>query len=152
MNIIISPYSRGMREKDKLNPKNYPYWEELVKLLNDEGHSVIQVGVGAEKQIKGTSGFFVNQPLDKLREILNAADTWISVDNFFQHFAWYYGKKGFVIFGQSDPLIFGHNTNVNILKDRKYLREKQFDIWERAEYKEEAFVSPEVVIQYINRF
>jgi|WetSurSiteA1Bulk_404760.scaffolds.fasta_scaffold52120_2 ADP-heptose:LPS heptosyltransferase len=149
MKIIISPYSRGMRVAGKLNPKNYPYWEELVKLLNDDGHIVIQVGVGAEQQINGTSGFLLNQPLDKLREILNATDTWISVDNFFQHFAWYYGKKGIVLFGQSDPLIFGHNTNINLLKGREYLRPLQFDMWERAEYREDVFVDPSIVLKHI---
>ena len=54
-----------------------------------------------------------------------------------------------MLFGQSDPLIFGHPENINLLKDRKYLREQQFWWWEQCEYKEDAFVRPEEVIKYL---
>jgi hypothetical protein len=56
------------------------------------------------------------------------------------------------VFGQSDPNIFGHPENINLLKDRKYLREKQFWIWEQAEFIEEAFVTPDVVIDALKKF
>jgi hypothetical protein len=77
--------------------------------------------------------------------------TWIGVDSFFQHFCWDLGKPGIVIWGQSDPNIFGHPENINLLKDRKYLREKQFWLWEQAEYNEEAFVLPVAVLKHLNK-
>ncbi len=147
-NIIISPYSRPMRN-GKVNPKNYPYWGELVSLLKGEGFFVIQIGRSGEKPIEGVNDIRLDLTLDSLRELVATADTWISVDNFFQHFCSLIHKPGYVIFGPSDPNIFGHKENVNILKDRKYLREKQFDIWEVIECNNDIFFKPEEIIKII---
>jgi hypothetical protein len=52
-------------------------------------------------------------------------------------------------FGQSDPNIFGYPGNINLLKDRSYLRPEQFLHWwhETVFYKEDAFVSAETVTE-----
>lgn len=146
--ILISPYSRRLRN-GKNNPKNFPYWADLVKRLKAEGYSVVQVGVAGEPQIDGVDAVKIGLPLKRLAELIKECYAWISVDNFFQHFAYIEGKKGIVIFSQSDPDIFGHSVNKNLLKDRKYLRDRQFDIWESCEYKEEAFVTPIDVVNQI---
>lgn len=147
MRIIISPYSRKLRNGGE-NPKNYPYWRELVGLLRGQGHEVIQVGQTGEEQI--ALDFRRDMSLPMLKMLVLGADAWVSVDNFFHHFCWSIGKKGVAIFTQSDPLIFGHKENVNLLKDRKYLREKQFDIWESAVNKPEAAIAPEEVAKAVN--
>ena len=146
--IIISPYSRRLRN-GKPNPKNYPFWGDLIKLLREKNMYVIQVGVRGEKELKGVDETQFNKPLKELVVLLSKCDYWISVDNFFQHLAYVNGKPGFVLFGQSDPNIFGHKENTNILKDRKYLRPLQFDIWERTEPNNECFVKPEIVVDRI---
>lgn len=138
--IILSPYSKFMRNGQK-HPKNYPYWEEVISKIKEP---IVQVGVEGEFQL--VDDFRKNLPLDQLAQLVNECKTWMSCDSFFQHFCWDLGKKGIAIFGQSDPNIFGHPENINLLKDRKYLREKQFWIWEQAEFKEDAFVEPNVVI------
>jgi hypothetical protein len=56
-----------------------------------------------------------------------------------------------VIFSQSDPVIFGHPDNVNLLKDRKYLRELQFQTWMGVPYNEDAFVSPDEVVNAVSQ-
>mgnify|MGYP000919647777 CR=1 FL=1 len=43
--IIISPFSKKLRrfnlnEPEKDNPKNYPFWEDVVKLLRSKGYYV----------------------------------------------------------------------------------------------------------------
>jgi ADP-heptose:LPS heptosyltransferase len=148
--VIISPYSKPLRN-GKENPKNYPYWPELVKGLKEKDMYVIQIGVRGEKEIEGVDEVLFNKPLKELVSLLNECNTWISVDNFFQHLAYFNGKPGIAIFGQSDPEIFGHKENINILKDRKYLRVLQFDIWERAECNNECFVEPAVIIDRISK-
>ena len=144
--IIISPYSKFMRNGAK-HPKNYPFWEEVLKQIKEP---VVQVGVSGETQI--VSDFRQNLSLTDLAKLVQESKTWMSCDSFFQHFCWDLGKPGVVVFGQSDPNIFGHSENINLLKDRKYLREKQFWIWEQAEYNEDAFVSPEMVVQALKVF
>ena len=68
---------------------------------------------------------------------------------FFQHLGWDEGKQGIVLWGPSDPLIFGHPENINLLKDRKYLVPNQFLIWEQQEYQSERFVKPNEVMEHL---
>lgn len=144
--IIISPYSKKLRN-GKTNPKNYPYWKELIPLIKYD--TVIQVGVTGEEQL--VEEFHKDLNLQQLAELVDRCRTWISVDSFFQHFCWDLGKPGIVLWGQSDPSIFGHSENLNLLKDRKYLREKQFWIWEQCEFREDCWVSPEEVAKQLNK-
>jgi ADP-heptose:LPS heptosyltransferase len=141
--IIISPYSKPLRNGLE-NPKNYPYWEELITQIKEP---IVQVGVDEEKQL--VEDFRKNLTIPELRTLIGECRTWISVDSFFQHLAWDCGKPGIVIFGQSDPQIFGHPENINILKHRFYLREQQFWWWEQCDYKEDAFVKPAEVLKYL---
>jgi len=150
--IIISPYSRALRNGLPDNPKNYPYFQELIDLILKEYplQTIIQVGVNGEERLNNTKTMF-SQSLKNLKNLLNICDLFISVDNFFHHLASSVGKKGIVIFGPSDPLIFGDVNNINLLKDRKYLREKQFEWYENTKYNKEAFIEPEIVMDSIRR-
>jgi ADP-heptose:LPS heptosyltransferase len=141
--IVISPYSKKLRN-GKNNPKNYPYWKELVSLIEEP---IIQVGVEEEEQL--VDDFRKNLNLNELKTLVLQSRTWISVDSFFQHFCWDLDKPGIVLWGQSDPLIFGHSKNINLLKNRSYLREKQFWLWEQCDYKEDCFVKPKEVIKFL---
>lgn len=143
--IILSPYSKFMRNGEK-HPKNYPYWKEVINKIKEP---IIQVGIEGELQL--VDDFRKNLSLNELSILVRECKTWMSCDSFFQHFCWDLGKKGIAIFGQSDPNIFGHPENINLLKDRKYLREKQFWIWEQAEYIEEAFVDPNIVVEALKQ-
>jgi ADP-heptose:LPS heptosyltransferase len=141
--IIISPYAQKLRT-GKLNPKNYPYWKELINQINEP---IIQIGVEGEEQL--VPDFRKNLPLSALRELLQECRTWISCDSFFQHLAWDEGKPGIVLWGPSDPLIFGHSENTNLLKDRSYLVEDQFIWWEATEHSNDRFVTPTEVLQHL---
>jgi len=143
--IIIAPFAKPI---NKPHPKNYPYWKEVIAGLSNE--HIIQVGVAGEEQL--VTDFRRNLSLQQLKELVLQCRTWVSVDSFFQHFCWDIGKPGVVIFGPSDPKIFGHPENINLLKDRKYLREKQFWLWEQCEYNQDAFVDPEIVINTVKNF
>ena len=112
----------------------------------------IQIGLDGEQEIKGVKSFLRGLSFADIRLLLDRVDFWISADNFFQHFAHYYGKKGFVIFALSDPKIFGWEDNINLLKDRKYLRAEQFNFWTSDLYNNEAFVSPKEVLKAVKKF
>lgn len=143
--IIISPFSKKLTN-DKPNPKNYPYWRELIDLIDQP---IVQVGIDGEEQL--VDDFRKNLSLDELRNLVIECDTWISIDSFFQHFCWDIGKSGIVLWGQSDPNIYGHSENINLLKDRKYLTKNQFLIWEQIEYRDDCWVTPEVVVEVLHK-
>lgn len=150
MKIVISPYSKKLREKDTLHPKNFPFWKELVDLLKIDGHKIIQVGVEGEEKLVEDCKF--NLSSKELIELYKQCDTFISVENFFPHFV--HANKlngGVVIFAQSDPEIFGYSENINLLKSKEYLRWDQFGPWEACEYKEDAFVKPDMVLTAIQK-
>lgn len=152
MKIVISPYSNLKATSDgKRHPKNPPheFWWEVARYLKLK-HEVIQIGITGEEIL--THDYKFDLPIPKLVELIKDMDLFVSVDNFFHHMAHHYGKRGVVIFSQSDPSIFGYPDNVNLLKDKKYLRQNQFWLWSQAEYIEEAFVDPSEVIKAVNEF
>ena len=139
--IVISPYSRPL-SNGKNNPKNYPFWEELIAMIDEP---IVQIGVAGEKQL--TNDFRVGLSMTELKALLAECRTWIGCDSFFQHLAWTVGKKGIVLWSVSDPLIYGHPENINLLKDRKYLAGNQFLWWEAYDHNEETFVSAREVFK-----
>jgi ADP-heptose:LPS heptosyltransferase len=141
--IIISPYAKKL-QNGKENPKNYPYWKELIGLISEE---IVQVGVDGETQL--VDDFRTNLSLIQLRQLIKECRIWIGVDSFFQHLAWSESKLGIVLWSVSDPLIFGHKENTNLLKDRVYLAENQFLWWDFIEHDSNKFVLPEEVIKFL---
>jgi len=132
--IIISRGVKPLRNGKK-SAKEYPYWDELIKLL-EKNYIVKEV---------------IHEPFDVLEKMLKEAYAVICCDSFLQHFCWSIGVKAIVLWGTSDPLIFGHKENINVLKHRSYVRKNQFDNWENDEYNPNAFVTPQEVLLYIPR-
>jgi len=144
--VIISPFAQALRNGNE-NPKNFPYWKELVALMVANNIEVVQIGSTKDKPIEGVTDFKQNLKLLEIRDLIKESGTWISVDSFLQHMCAYYKlQRGIVIFAQSDPKIFGYTRNINMLKSRSYLREKQYWLWEQCDYKKEAFVTAQEVL------
>jgi ADP-heptose:LPS heptosyltransferase len=133
MKILLHLRSKELRN-GRENPKNYPFREELYELL--KGHEIIEI----QKPI----------PLEDSIRYIKEADAIICIDSYLQHLCWYVGKQAIVLWGQSDPEIFGHKENLNLLKNKKYLREKQFWLWEQTLYNEDVFVSPKEIINCLS--
>ena len=144
---VISPYSKKLRN-GKENPKNYPYWEELIAWIQiNVGFDIVQVGVEGETKLVDDCRF--NLSLIELRNLIKKCNTWISCDSMFQHLAWSEGKQGIVLWSVSDPLIYGHPENINLLKNRSYLVQNQFLWWDSYEFNPDAFVKPKEVVHFL---
>jgi hypothetical protein len=135
--ILISRAISKIRTGDKRNPKDYPFWDRLIELIKEKGLEI--------KEIEG------ELPYPALDKLINESITVVCPDSFIGHYCWYLGKRAIVIFGQSDPVIFGHPENINMLKDRKYLREGQFDFWDAVSFNEETFCPPEDILKEIEK-
>jgi len=143
--ILIHPYAKKLISGKK-NPKNYPYWEELIQKIPKSIH-IVQIGIEGEKQL--VDDFRKNLPINQLKQLIKDCRIWIGVDSFFQHLAWSENKAGIVLWSVSDPLIYGHTANNNLLKDRVYLAKNQFLWWENTEHNPDAFIKPEEVIKFL---
>lgn len=153
--ILLSPWAK-VTDQGKPSPKNYPWWPEAVRGLLGAGFEVHQLGIDGEPDVPGVRKRSNGLRIREIERLLDECQTWLSTDTFLQHLAWDRKKRGVAIFGPSDPEIFGHPENINLLKSRKYLRSKQFWLWSQCEpVPNEAFVSPEeavrAVVSLINR-
>ncbi len=147
--VLISPYARKVTPQG--NPKDYPYWDSVVKYLLKKNYQVVQVGISGEKEISAYICHFLKDlKLRELKEWILDCDFWLSVDNFFPHLAHLVGKPGIVLFGKSDPRIFGYEENINLFKSEKYFRKNQFDFWFNETFDPQVFVVPEVVFDKID--
>jgi ADP-heptose:LPS heptosyltransferase len=144
--IIIAPFAQKLRS-GKTNPKNYAYWKELIPLISEE---VVQVGIDGEEQL--VSNFQKNLSISQLKELIGECRTWIGVDSMFQHLAWSCNKPGIVLWTVSNPNIFGHPENTNLLKSKDNLAKNQFLWWDSTEYDPDKSINPEIVLQFLVKF
>jgi hypothetical protein len=133
MNILIMPCARNIGQNR--NPREYPYWEELKKVLLSSGH-VVKIQ-------------HENIPLPNLKPTLLNYDLILTIDSFIQHFCWYHGIKCAVIWGPSDYRIFGHKENINITKKEYAPRPDQFNTWNGVEYNTILFPTIDEVLSKI---
>lgn len=147
--IYIAPYAKPLKNGND-NPKNYPYWASVVDGLCEE-YDMVQLVFTGERIIHKTTVFEYTK-LTAVEEVLHDCVAWISVDNFLPHMVYNNkGVKGVVIWGKSDPLLFGYPEYVNLLKDRKNLRAKQFYIWDDERYDPNVFVKPAKVVEAVKK-
>lgn len=142
--VVISPYSQNPTHQ-----KSYPYWNELIKLLDCK---IIQIGRIGEQPLEGTE-LKLGLKFTEIEELLTNCNYWISPDNFLQHLNHSMEEpvKGAVIFAESDPLLFGYPQNINILKSRKFLRPRQFDKWYADTIRhDEYFLKPKELVPMLN--
>jgi hypothetical protein len=143
--IIIQPFARKLRDGER-NAKDYPWWAELLPAVSwMTPCDIIQIGVSGEQQL--VPDFRIDLSYSALQQLIRDCDTFICGDSFLQHLGWSLGKQGIVLWGKSDPLIFGHPENINLLADRANLRSDQFGIWEGVSYSPEVFVSSQRVLE-----
>lgn len=118
------------------NAKSYPFWSEFIELIKNDW------------EIKEIQGIL---PENEILTMVKNADVVISVDSFLPHMIRFHNldKKVIVLWGKSDPKVFGYKEHINLLKDRKFLRKEQFKWWKDVPYDENVFVRPEEVIKVI---
>ena len=148
MTILYAPFARAMPQlAGKPSPKSYPFAKELADLIVAR-HTLVQLGGQEDEEL--TPDFRKNLSFDEVGKLISTCDTAVCVDSYLQHHCWYLNKKAIVLWGISDPLIFGHPIHDNLLVSRSFLRPNQFDLYYSNEHNPGAFVLPEVVLETIN--
>ena len=112
------------------NAKSYPYWDEFIALAKD--HEI--------KEIKGILS------TQELKDLVNWSDTFVTIDSFLPHFCAYHKLKyGVVLWGKSNPDLFGYKHNINLHNNR--FRKDQFLWWVGVPHEKEDFVKPDIILQ-----
>jgi ADP-heptose:LPS heptosyltransferase len=129
--------ARGVRplRNGKPNAKLYPFFDQLSNLLKQEGYEVIEL----TKEL----------PLLELKALVKSMFTTICCDSFLSHFCESIGAQAVVIFGPSDPKIFGCKSNINLFKSKAGFRKDQFKVWEDEPCNDSIWVTPEEILTVI---
>ena len=149
MRILFAPFAaRPPSLNGSPNPKDYPFARELAAEL-EERYELIQVGGNGDERV--AKDFRANLSFNGVGELIKSSDTGICCDSYLQHHYWLMNKKAIVLWGISDPVIFGHDLHINLLKDRRFLRPKQFDLYYGDQYNPQAFVTPLEVLHALEK-
>jgi ADP-heptose:LPS heptosyltransferase len=109
--IVINPSAASSKNKEWF----FDRWNEVVQILDE--YTFIQVGIESEPLIDGVMDFRVGFSLREQLAILANTKLYVGVDSFWAHAAAALNVKGIVLFGPSTPVVWGHESNVNIYKD-----------------------------------
>jgi hypothetical protein len=147
--IVVCPYSNNSQ-----HAKSYPYWNRLIPMLKSLDYKIIQIGKKEEIPLAGVDEVYLGYSFKKVKALIKNCRLWISVDNFLPHFCNTLENPipGIVIFGLSDPELFGYSYNKNILKSRQFLRLYQFKHWFEELPNPEAFNTPEDIFTAVKDF
>lgn len=139
---ILSPYSRPLRN-GKNNPKNYPWFAEVIALTPEI--EWVQIGTAGETRIAGVKDCQLALSLPALKVLVEKAEGFLSVDNFFPHFVALYCSRlrGVVVWGKSNPKHFGYPQNQNLSLEK--FRAQQWKWYEDEEFDPLVFLPPETV-------
>lgn len=147
MKILLSITSQLM-PTGYVSAKEYPYTKELVDLLLAEGHEIYQIGSSERERL--VNNYLCNLPMSEILELLKSCDTFIGIDSFLQHMNdCYLQKKGIVLWGKSDPYIFGYDYNENLYAGTCYFRKLQYNTWYNEKAIPQSFVKPEKIIEVL---
>jgi ADP-heptose:LPS heptosyltransferase len=93
------------------------YWKKLVEKLNKE-FDIVQLGGPMEEEIEGVTTYLMGHTnIRQTMALVKNALTFIGIDSFVGHVGPAVDKTGVVLFGRSNPYIFGHDSNVNVWVD-----------------------------------
>jgi len=89
-------------------------WEELVRSLPE--YTFIQIGHQDEPAITGVIDWRGKTTLREALCLVKYADSFVGVDSSMAHATNAFNVPGVVLFGDSSPVHWGHDNNINIFK------------------------------------
>jgi ADP-heptose:LPS heptosyltransferase len=111
-------------QNGKPNPKNWPYWFELISLLVSAGHHIEQCGEEHDTRICGS--FIHRISMETVIEDLNRYDLCLCVDTWLQHAAVAAGVPAVVIWTATNPEVFGNAANINVVAESPRFAKDQY--------------------------
>jgi ADP-heptose:LPS heptosyltransferase len=108
-NVIIAPSSDSPR---KMLPVKT--WENVTEILKGSGVFVVQVGRAEDRLVKGAYSLLGLTTPRQLIRLVGKADMVITVDNFVMHAAHLSGVYAVVLWGPTDPDIYGYVGHMHL--------------------------------------
>ena len=106
--IILHIYSRTYQNHFWFHDR----WEALVKSLPE--YTFIQLGLVDEPHIKGALDWRGKTNLREAFALIKHATSFVGIDSSHAHVTNAFNTPGVVLFGDSPPICWGHENNINI--------------------------------------
>ncbi len=90
-------------------------WKELVRQLQD--YTFIQLGHKDEPHVEGALDWRGKIGLREGFCMLKYSTSFVGIDSSFAHATNAFGLPGVVLFGDTSPVYWGHDNNINIYKN-----------------------------------
>jgi ADP-heptose:LPS heptosyltransferase len=112
--VLIAPYSAKSISGKQSVYKDWDddRWREVISNIQQQGYKVYQLGTIDETRLGADE--FISDNITKIISLVKYCYTFIGVDTWIGHAGAALNKPGIVLFGGTDPLLFGHDTNHNI--------------------------------------
>lgn len=114
---IISQYDFviciNISSKHEIKKWSFDKWEKIIKLYPKI--KFIQLGDEDETRLKGTLDL-LGTPIRKQLSILASSNLYVGLDSFWNHAARALNVKSVILFGPTNPNIWGYDENINIYK------------------------------------
>lgn len=115
----LAPYKNVIVMHTKsLSSENHHWplerWEALVKELPE--YTFIQTGTASEPYVKGALDWRNKLSIRESLCILKYADSFVGIESSMAHATNAFDIPGVVLFGDTSPVHFGHENNINIYK------------------------------------
>lgn len=108
--IIMHIHSRSSQNHHWSHNK----WVELIREMPD--YTFVQLGLPDELHVEGAIDLRGKTSLREAFALIKCADSFVGIDSNFSHVTNAFDIPGVVLFGDSDPLLWGHENNINIYK------------------------------------
>jgi len=92
-------------------------WEKLAKKMFE--YDFIQLGLKDDPLVKGVIDMRGETTVREATALVKHSKCFVGVDSFLGHAPNITGTPGVVLFGPSNPIVWGHDENINIYKDLK---------------------------------
>jgi ADP-heptose:LPS heptosyltransferase len=93
-------------------------WQSLVESM--PGCTFIQIGLTIEPQLKQAVDLRGKHSFREFMALIKYAKAFTGVDSAFSHVTNAFNIPGVILFGPSEPRIWGHPNNINIYKNLRY--------------------------------
>jgi len=89
-------------------------WDQLVAEMPD--YTFIQVGLESEQAVKGAIDLRGKTSMREAMALIKYTNYFVGIESFFAHVTNAFDTPGVVMFGDSSPVFWGHDNNINLYK------------------------------------
>jgi ADP-heptose:LPS heptosyltransferase len=111
--VLICPGSDSLKKRMSIEK-----WELFAGLLNEEGFGVVQAGRATERCVRGAYSVLGLTSVREMIGLMRRFDAVVTADNFAMHAAHVWNLPAVVLWGPTDPRVYGYSEQTHLQAQR----------------------------------